>query len=123
MPIPVKVRCSECETIRQVQLKMEDKEFVCHSCGRRLANLTQPEFAEIETTLKKQQVFSYISIACLVISFICLIVWIGNTETWVSDAKQQRDTGGGAFFGFCFMMLLSLILGVFASLKQFIIEF
>ena len=123
MAIPVKLRCSECETTRPVDLKMEETEIVCPACGRRMANLQQAEFVEIESTLKKQNIFSYVSLACLAISVICLVVWVGKTETWISDAKQQRDAGAGAFYGFCFMMLVSLVLGVLASLKRFIIEF
>jgi DNA-directed RNA polymerase subunit RPC12/RpoP len=123
MPIPVKLRCSECETTRPVDLKMEETEIVCPACGRRMANLQQTEFVEIETILKKQTIFSYVSLACLLIAVVCLFVWVGKTETWISDAKQQRDAGAGAFYGFCFMMLVSLVLGVLASLKRFIIEF
>jgi DNA-directed RNA polymerase subunit RPC12/RpoP len=123
MPIPVKVRCSECELTRPVELKMEEAEIVCPACGRRMANLQQAEYVEIESVLKKQNIFSYVSIACLVIGIICLFVWVGKTETWISDAKQQRDAGVGAFYGFCFMMLVSLVLAVLASLKRYIIEF
>jgi DNA-directed RNA polymerase subunit RPC12/RpoP len=123
MPIPVKLRCSECETTRPVELKMEETEIVCPACGRRMANLQQTEYVEIETALKKQTMFSYISLGCLFAAVICLIMYVGTKPSaWVSDGKQLPDSAG-AFYGFCFLMLVSLVLGVMASLKRFIIEF
>ena len=144
MPLPVKVRCSECELTRPVELKMEEAEIVCPSCGRRMANLQQNEYVEIESNLKKQQLFSIISLVAFFITVILLIMWAvphsvatatpatvtpgqpaqpGFMIDWISGTGTEKAANQGMFIAALVCGLISLVLGVLASMRRYIIEF
>jgi len=133
MAIKVKLRCSECETVREEDLRMEDAEITCPACGRRMANVQQNEYIEMETQLKKQHLFSIISIVLFSVALILLIMWAvphsvpgekadNFTIDWVSGAKVATSNNG-MFIAAVVCAFISMILGVFASLKRYIIEF
>lgn len=133
MPVRVRLRCSECETLRDDDLKMEDTEITCPACGRRMANLQQNEYVEIESQLKKQQLFSIVSIVVFAIAIILLIMAVvphsvpgakadSFSIDWVSGSKSTSNPSGLIIAaGVC--GLIAMVLAVFASLKRYIIEF
>jgi DNA-directed RNA polymerase subunit RPC12/RpoP len=134
MPIHVKLRCSECETVREEDLKMEEPEITCPACGRRMANLQQNEYVEIENNMKKQQLFSIIGIVLFAVAVILLIMWAvphtiqadkADTQPftdWVSGkGTQQANTG--LFIASLVLGVAAMVLSIFASLKRYIIEF
>ena len=144
MPVHVKLRCSECETLREEDLKMEDTEITCPACGRRMANLPQNEYVEIETNLKKQQLFSIISLVAFGIAVILMIMWAvphsvpvaapakidpgqpaapGFMIDWISGTGAEKAANQGMFIAALVCGLISLVLGVLASMKRYIIEF
>src|SRR5476651_195658 len=89
MAIHVKLRCSECETVREEDLKMEDPEITCPACGRRMANLQQNEYVEIENNLKKQQLFSIIGLVLFGVAVILLVMWaVPHSIPAEKDAAQ-----------------------------------
>jgi DNA-directed RNA polymerase subunit RPC12/RpoP len=143
MPVRVKLRCSECETAREEDLKMEETEITCPACGRRMANLQQNEYVEIETNLKKQQIFSIISLVAFGIAAILLIMWavphsvpmaptapaaVGQSTApgfaidWISGSSGGQASNG-MFIAAIICGFISLVLGVLASMKRYIIEF
>jgi DNA-directed RNA polymerase subunit RPC12/RpoP len=122
MAIAVKLRCSECSTIRFAELKVDDKELVCPACGRRLQNLTAAEHQEIETIQKKQRMFSIISLVLFVLAVVCLILWIGGPDSWVSK-EARPEPNIGTFLGMVVCSVASLVLAILASLKRYVIEF
>lgn len=134
MGIEVKLRCSECETIREVELKPEEKEIDCVICGRRMANLTGEEFQEITQQQKSQKTMGIIALVCLFISVICVVMWAGDTAGWTSgvmltaEGKPAPATGPiepnmGMFIGFCVTGLATLVLSIIASMKRHVVEF
>jgi hypothetical protein len=143
MPVRVKLRCSECELARDEDLKMEETEITCPACGRRMANLQQNEYVEIETNLKKQQIFSIISLVAFGIAAILLIMWAvphsvpmaptapptagqpsapGFAIDWISGSSGGQASNG-MFIAAVVCGFISLVLGVLASMKRYIIEF
>lgn len=135
MPIHVKLRCSECETVREEDLKMEEPEITCPACGRRMANLQQNEYVEIENMLKKQQLFSIIGIVLFAVAAILLIMWaVPHTipqdkpeattvfTDWISG-KGKLEANTGLFIAALVLAFAAMVLGIFASLKRYIIEF
>ncbi|HYF52147.1 MAG TPA: hypothetical protein VEJ63_22240 [Planctomycetota bacterium] len=134
MGIEVKLRCSECETIREVELKQEEKEIDCVICGRRMANLTAEEFSEIGQQQKSQRTMGIIALVCLFLAVICVIMWAGDSAGWASgyvldeQGKAIKATGPiepnmGMFIGFCVTGLASLVLSIMASMKRHVVEF
>jgi DNA-directed RNA polymerase subunit RPC12/RpoP/ABC-type multidrug transport system fused ATPase/permease subunit len=122
MAIAVKLKCSECSTVRQARLTPEDKEIVCPACGRRLQNLTAQELGEIETVQKKQLLFSIISVVLLVIAAVCVGMWVGESGTWPS-ADARPEANAGFFFGAIICAVASMVLGILGSMKRFVVEF
>jgi CDP-diglyceride synthetase len=134
MAVKCKLRCSECETIRDVELNTEDKEIVCVVCGRRMANLTDEEHKEITDVQSKQRVLSIIALVLLAIGVVFVYMWAGDTGAWVSgkvmgpDGKIGPATGpiednAGMFIAFCVMGLATLVLSIMASMKRHVVEF
>ena len=81
--------------------KMEDVEIISPlvTCGRRMANLQQNEYVEIETNLKKQQLFSIISLVAFGIAVILMIMWAVPTPVPMA-APAKVDPGQPAPAGF-----------------------
>ncbi len=134
MAIDIKVRCSECETIREVLLGAEEKELVCPVCGRRMASLTADEHKEIEGELKKQRTFSIIAIALFAIAIICVFMWIGPAGAWPSgkdispegkiiEATKSVEPNVGPLVAAGVCALASLVLGILGSMKRYVVEF
>jgi len=122
MAIAVKLKCSECATVREVCVKPDDKELVCPVCGRRMQNLTPQEHSEIEAIQKKQRLFCILSLVLFVIAIVCLIFWVGKPSTWASsDTRPEANMGG--FIGAIICALASMVLGILGSLKRFVVEF
>ena len=74
MAITVKVKCSECSTVRELCLQpdSEQKELACPACQRRNNNLTADEYREIETVQKKQSLFCIIAMVLFVVGSVAL---------------------------------------------------
>ena len=134
MGIEVKLRCSECETIRDVDLKQEEKEIDCIICGRRMANLTAEEFSEIGQQQKSQKTLGIVGLVCLVLSIVFVIMWAGDSAGWTSgvtltpEGTPTQATGPiepnmGMFIAFCITGLASLVLSIMASMKRHVVEF
>jgi hypothetical protein len=121
MAIDVKVRCSECATIREVVLNPEERDITCPVCGRRIQNLTDEEHREIETMQKNQKICSIVSVVLMTLTAVCFIMWAGDTTGWVSGKSQEANAG--FFFGAIICGLGSLVLGIMASRKRFVVEF
>ena len=122
MAIAVKLKCSECTTIREACVKPEDKELACPVCGRRMQNLTSQEHSEIEGIQKKQRLFCIISLVLFVIAMVCLGFWVGGPSNWAS-AESRADAQMGGFIGAIICGLASLVVGILGSLKRFVVEF
>lgn len=126
MAISVKLRCSECETIREANIKADEKDITCPVCGRRLQNLTAAEHGEIEGVQKKQRMFCIISIVLFALAVVCIAMWMigGDTAAWASsDASATSEAKAEFFIGAIVCMLASIVLGVLGSLKRFVVEF
>jgi CDP-diglyceride synthetase len=134
MAVKCKLRCSECETIRDVELNTEDKEIVCVVCGRRMANLTAEEHSEITQVQSKQRVLAIIALVLLGISVICVYMWAGDTGAWVSGkvmgpdgkivpASGPIEANQGVFIAFCVTALATFVLSILASMKRHVVEF
>lgn len=134
MGIQCRLRCSECATIRDVDLKPEDRDITCPVCGRRIQNLTAEEHREVEAVQKKQKLFSIISLVFLAFTVLCIILWAGDTGSWISgyvvgpDGKAvasatPKTAQEGFFFGAVVCSLVTLVLGILGSLKRFVVEF
>lgn len=122
MAVSVKLRCSECSTIRDAQLTREQKELSCPVCGRRIANLSEGELSEMEAVQKSQLILNLVAIVLFLGAVGCLVMWAGAGSGWTS-AKDQPPANQGFFIGAIVCMLISLITGVMGSLKRFVVEF
>jgi hypothetical protein len=122
MGICVKLRCSECETVREAELNASEREIVCPVCARRMANLPQEDHAEIEAGIKSQRTFSIISLVLFGIALVLVFMWMGEGSTWISKSGQP-EANMGMFVGACVCALASLVLGVIASMKRYVVEF
>lgn len=133
MAISVKLRCSECETFRETELKREDEEILCLACGRRMANLTAGEHAEMEKTQKSQRMLSIVSIVLFVFALVCVLFWAAD-GCWISgktltpDGKLTAAEGAveaniAPFIGAIVFTLAALVTGVMGSMKRFLVEF
>jgi hypothetical protein len=128
MGIFVKLRCSECETVRETELNVEDKEIVCPVCARRMANLPQEDHADIEAGMKSQRMFSIIAVVLFAIAIICVYMWMGPTEAWsynkTGGATQPPvEANSGMFIGACVCAVAALVLGIIGSMKRYVVEF
>ncbi|HYG74905.1 MAG TPA: hypothetical protein VEK08_07875 [Planctomycetota bacterium] len=121
MGIAVRLRCSECATIRDVDLKAEERDITCPVCARRIQNLTAAEHEEVAAVQKKQKLFSLISILFFVFAAVCIVMWVGGTETWISGKAGEPQSQ--FFIGAMVCALVSIVLGVLGSLKRFVVEF
>lgn len=122
MAIAVKLRCSECATVREARLNPDDKELVCPACGRRLQNLTAQEHSEIETIQKKQRLFCIIALVFFGLAAVCLVLWMGSTGTWASS-DSRPEASMGLLVGAAVCGIAAIVLGVLGSLKRFVVEF
>ena len=133
MAIAIKLRCSECETVREVELKPEEKEIACVVCGRRMANLPEEDQVQMEHAQKSQRMLSIVAVALFVIAIICVCVWAGGSP-WISgkvsgaegklvDAQGAIDPGMGPLIGAIVCGVGALVVGIMASLKRFVVEF
>jgi DNA-directed RNA polymerase subunit RPC12/RpoP len=122
MAVKVKLRCSECETVLDTELKAEDKEIVCVVCGRRMANMPADDYKLMEAGQKSQRTMSIVAIVLFLAAIICLYFWIGDTGEWVSG-KGPTEPNVGPMAGAIVCALAALILGIIASLKRFVVEF
>jgi len=131
MAIAVRLRCSECTTVREEKLDADAKEIVCPVCGRRIQNLTADEHAEIEASQKKQFLFSVIGLVCFALAVVCLYLWAGDAATWVSTDDQNYWTtigktpepNVGFLAGAIICALTALILGTLGSRHRHVVEF
>ena len=121
MAIKVRLRCSECTTIRDVEINAEERDISCPVCGRRIQNLTSDEHAEITAVQKSQQLCGIISLVLLALTFVCFYLWMGDTATWISGKATEPNTG--LFGGAIICALGSLVLGILGSRKRFVVEF
>jgi DNA-directed RNA polymerase subunit RPC12/RpoP len=122
MAIAVKLKCSECSTVRQASLTPDDKEIVCPACGRRLQNLTAQELGEIEAIQKKQLLFSIISVVLFVLAAVCVGMWVGDSASWISkDGRADANAGLSIGAGVC--ALASMVVGYIGSRHRFVVEF
>jgi len=134
MSIAVKLRCSECATIREADLKAEERDIICPVCARRIQNLTAAEHSEVESVQKKQRLFGIIAIVFFIFTSICIVMWIGGSSAWVSgkqltadgkiiDAAGPIEAQASFFFGAIVCGLVTLVLGILGSMKRFVVEF
>ena len=134
MPIAVKLRCSECFTARETELKAAERDITCPVCGRRIQNLTEAEHDEIETVQKKQRLFSIIALVFFALSIACFVMWIGDTSAWVSGRQIGPDGAAVAasgpiepqvamLAGSIVFLLVTIVLGGLGSRSRFVVEF
>lgn len=121
MAIKVRLRCSECTTIRDVSLKEEERDISCPVCGRRIQNLTADEHAEIMAVQKNQQLCGIISLVLLGLTALCFYLWTGDSGSWVSGKATEPNVS--FFAGAIICSLGSLVLGILGSRKRFVVEF
>ena len=126
MAIAVRLKCSECSTIRPVSLNTETKEIVCPVCGRRIQNLTDAEHSEIEGTQKKQLIFSIISLVFFGLAMVCLFLFMGDTWTYKAASKTVTappEANVGFFIGTLVCGVVAAVIGAIGSAKRFVVEF
>jgi hypothetical protein len=121
MDICVKLRCSECDTVREAVLKPDDKEIFCQVCARRMANLPEEDLEAIAAGLKQQRVMSIISIVLFVLAIVFVALWMGDSGKWTAQASKEADAG--MFIGAAVCALASMIVGIIGSMKRYIVEF
>ncbi|MFH0939382.1 MAG: hypothetical protein V1899_08895 [Planctomycetota bacterium] len=134
MAITVKQRCSECGITLKKELKSDAKEISCVACGRRMANLPASDYAEMEKAQKSQRTFGIIAVALFVIAIVFVFLWVGDSGGWVSgkivgadgtiaEASGAIESNMGPMIVAAVCALASLVLGIIASLKRFVVEF
>lgn len=132
MAILVKLRCSECETVREVEFKPEEKEIACVVCGRRMASLPEEDQVQMEQMQKSQRTLSIVAVILFVIAIICVCVW-ASTAPWTGkvvgadgklvELQSAIEPGIGPLIGAIVCGLGALVVGIMASLKRFVVEF
>lgn len=130
MGVQVKLRCSECATVRPVALSTEQKELVCPVCGRRIQNLTLEELGEIEAVQKKQQIFTAIAFVFFGLSIASMVLWAGNGWAYKIEKTAMktaliapRDAEMGFMVAALVCGLIAMVVGSMASSKRFVVEF
>ena len=122
MAIEVVLKCSECSTVRQGDLRPEDKEITCPACGRRLQNLDAADLAAIREVQKQQLLYCIISLLLFAVAAVCLVFWTGAPGKWVSGSQPaQPALGLLVVAGAC--GLASIVCGWIASRKRYVVEF
>jgi len=122
MAIAVVLKCSECSTVREGNLRPEDKEITCPACGRRMQNLAAADLTAIVEVQKKQLLFCIVSVVLFAVAVACLVVWTGEPGKWVStDKPEQAANGLLAAAAAC--GLASIVCGWLASRKRYVVEF
>jgi DNA-directed RNA polymerase subunit RPC12/RpoP len=121
MAIKVRLRCSECTTIRDVEIDAEERDISCPVCGRRIQNLTADEHSEITAVQKNQQLCGIISLVLLALTAVCFVMWAGDTSTWPTTKNTEPNVA--LFAGAMICALGSLVLGILGSRKRFVVEF
>ena len=133
MGIFVKLKCSECEVAREINLGSDVKDIICPVCGRRIANLLKEEFGEIQSVLKKQRMISIIALISFALAIVFGCLWVTD-GVWVSgkaldasgkfvDASTAIEVNAGMLAATVVCALTALVLGIIGSWKRFVVEF
>ncbi|MGD0094031.1 MAG: hypothetical protein ABSE73_29325 [Planctomycetota bacterium] len=126
MAVAVVLKCSECATVREASLNPGDPEITCPACARRMKNLTDEEFGEIQEVQKKQRMLCIVAVALFAAAVVCLVV--GMSGRWAFN-KQDIEAGAAQFnrapllIGAIACGLAAIVVGVMGSRKRFVVEF
>jgi len=133
MSVMAKLRCSECETVREVDLREQSKELDCPVCGRRIANLPEEDLAQMEQTQKSQCILSGVTLALFVIAIVCLCFWacdlpwisgeVANAKGALEPAKAPVEPQVAPMIGAIICGIAALVTGILSSMKRFVVEF
>jgi hypothetical protein len=134
MEVLIKLRCSECEFVRETVLKSDDAEIICVNCGRRMANFEADEHREMVQQQSSQRTLSIVALVMFFLAVVFIILWAGNPGAWPSG-KTVADSGevvkatgivepnSSLFIGFCITALAAFVLSIVASTKRHVAEF
>ena len=128
MAIDVKVACSDCGTVTDDIIRVDDKEILCPDCRRMMPNVPKEDFTQVEKTQSSQRLMGVFALVLMLGAAALLVFWAGAPSAWVSTADQKylarnpREDTTMFFAAAAGCALIAGILGALASRKRFVVE-
>ncbi len=123
MAIPVRTICSECLTLHRTKIDFGQENITCPSCGHAMKNLPEEELNELDLAMKKQRTSMIISLIAFAIAVICFFVWVIKQPPTFAPQPDDFMMKTGLPALSIFFVLLTLVFGILASRKRFVIEY